>query len=180
MIRSLLSSLARRALKRLTENWPARLIYGGDAESIYLSRWYVIGSPTMSDGSSPFDRFGNPKVQAIWPNRTLGLYVHRFHRSDVDRELHNHPWSWALSLVLAGGYREERRFGSRVVSRVVPPLSLNWIGGNDYHRVDLIEEDAWSLFLVGPKVSSWSFWDRRTGKVTPWREFLQRTQWMTT
>jgi hypothetical protein len=37
------------------------------------------------------------------------LYLHHFLRSDPDRELHSHPWH-ARSLILVGGYREERRF----------------------------------------------------------------------
>lgn len=75
---------------------------------------------------------------------------------------------------IAGGYREERRLGNRLVSRVVAPLSFNFIGADDFHRVELLEHDAWSLFLVGPKVASWSFWDPRTGELTPWREFIAK------
>jgi hypothetical protein len=150
-----------------------RIIYGHDAKSEYLSRWYLVGSPRMPDGSEPFDRFGNPRRGAV-DDAGLGLYVHRFHRSDADRQAHNHPWQWALSFVIAGGYREERRLGNRLVSRIVPPLSFNFIGADDFHRVELLEHDAWSLFLVGPKVASWSFWDPRTGEVTPWRDFIAK------
>ncbi|MGN6103684.1 MAG: hypothetical protein ACTHU0_01140, partial [Kofleriaceae bacterium] len=34
--------------------------------------------------------------------------LHRFHRPDVDQHLHNHPWKWAVSLILSGSYVEER------------------------------------------------------------------------
>lgn len=131
----------------------------------------------MNDGSSPFDRNGNPKPQAIWPGSPISLYIHHFHRSDVDRELHNHPWEWALSFILSGGYREERRVGrNRVIGRDVLPFTLNWITDKDFHRVDLLEKDAWSLFLTGPKSYSWGFWSRNTGVFTPWREFLNTKQ----
>ena len=33
------------------------------------------------------------------------LYLHVFHRSDEDRELHDHPWGF-VSLILWGGYYE--------------------------------------------------------------------------
>lgn len=60
-----------------------------------------------------------------------------------------------------------------VVRRVVKPFSINFIGGEDFHRVDLLEEEgAWSLFLAGPKASSWYFWDRYSGKTIPWRTFI--------
>jgi len=31
---------------------------------------------------------------------------------------------------------------------------------------------TWSLFLAGPKVDSWNFWDPKTGRTVHWREFI--------
>jgi hypothetical protein len=130
----------------------------------------------MPDGSSPFDRFGNPKKEAIWKDG-IGLYVHRFHRGDPnDGTLHDHPFKWMLSFVIAGGYREERRYGNDVRAREIKPFSFNYLTHKDFHRVDLIEHDAWTLFFVGPKTKTWGFWDRKTGLYTPWREFLTAKQ----
>lgn len=149
-----------------------RVISDGPGKSPYLSRWYILGAPRMSDGSQPFDEFGDMRPGASWPSWG-GLYLHRFHRSDADRELHNHPWRWSVSLILAGGYLEERRGTAGLVERIARlPGDFNWIGHDDFHRVDLIEEDAWTLFLVGPKVSTWGFWDRATGAFKHWRPFL--------
>jgi hypothetical protein len=41
--------------------------------------------------------------------------------------------------------------------------------------VDLIDEErgSWSLILMGPVVTSWGFWDRDTGRETPWRDFIR-------
>jgi hypothetical protein len=166
--------LANR-LQTLLEGAMPRVIMDGLGKSPYLSRYYVVGAPKMPDGSSPFDKFGNPKREAVWKDG-WGLYIHRFHRSDVDREAHNHPWAWALSFIIAGGYREERRYGNEMRTREVKPLSFNFIRSTDFHRVDLIEHDAWTLFLVGPKTKTWGFWDRNTGRYTPWREFLAAKQ----
>jgi len=86
----------------------------------------------------------------------------------------------AFSIVLAGGYVEERRdvVGGRlkfqVVRRIIRPPSLNRIGQHDFHRVELIEKDAWTLFVAGPKASSWGFWNRHTKIFSPWREFIQK------
>jgi hypothetical protein len=155
-----------------------RVIQDGLGREKYLSRYYLFKDqmPAMPDGSSPWDTWGNPKIGAVWPDTRWSLYLHHFHRSDVDRELHNHPWEWAVSFVLAGGYVEERREGRAVVRKEVLPGHFNRIRHDDFHRVDLIEHDAWSLFLVGPKVKSWGFWDRTTNRVTPWREFLAGKQ----
>jgi hypothetical protein len=163
-------------LKVLLENTQPRIILDGRGEHPYLSRYYLFGGPHMKDGSSPFDVYGNPYPNAIWPEG-WGLYIHRFHQSDIDQELHNHPWNWALSFVIAGGYIEERRNEfDQVTQRGVKPLSFNFIRSTDFHRVDLVEDDCWTLFLTGPKARSWGFWDRTTKVYTPWREFLARVQ----
>jgi hypothetical protein len=155
---------------------PPRIIFDREGTSPYLSRHYILGKPHMPDGSDPFNEDGSPKVGVVWPEAPLGLYLHRFHRGDDDQELHCHPWRWACSLILSGGYREERRVRGtdRVETRIVRPGSLNFIRSDDFHRVDLLEGEAWSLFLVGPKFTGWGFWNRDTGTFTPWREFIAR------
>jgi len=96
-----------------------------------------------------------------------GLFIHRFCRSDHDRELHNHPWDWAVALVLTGGYVEERKEGleGRVTKRTLRPLSLNLIRSSTFHRVQLLDEEAgaWTLFLAGPRATGgWGFLDPDT------------------
>lgn len=135
----------------------------------------------MADGSSPFDAWGNPKPQAVWPKVPWSIYLHRFHRGDVDRELHSHPWKWAVSWVLVGGYIEERRSGSEwprsaIDVRTLRPGSFNFLRADDFHRVDLLDGEAWTLFLVGPKVTHWYFWDRLSDREIPCREFLAQKQ----
>ena len=154
---------------------PPRIIFDQDGLSPYLSRYYLRGKPTMPDGSTPFTEAGDPKPGAIWPKGDgIGVYIHRFHRGDNDRELHNHPWRWAVSFVLAGGYWEERRVGDDVFVREVRPGHINILSANSFHRVTLRDGDAWTLFVVGPKVSGWGFWKQDDGSFTPWREFLSR------
>jgi hypothetical protein len=155
-LRVIFGEIARRALRAaVTMLPPPRVIYGREASDPYLSRWYVLGD--REDYGSDFP---------------LNVYVHRFHRSDDDGALHSHPWKWSVAIVLAGGYSEERRVGDRVVRREVLPLSINVIRGDDYHRVDLLEEDAWSIFIAGPRWDTWYFWDRFTCARLDWRAFI--------
>jgi hypothetical protein len=159
-----------------------RVIFDREGKTPYLSRWYILGRPRMADGSDPIDEYGNPRKEAIFPTG-VGVYLHRFHRSDSDGALHNHPWRWSRALILAGGYSEERRewrstddFGRvgdfRVVRHERRPGAWLHIDADDYHRVDLLESDSWSLFIAGPKVASWGFWDRTTGITKHWRNFI--------
>jgi hypothetical protein len=120
----------------------------------YLTRCYLFGK----------DR--------AWGN----VYLHHFHSSDQGDELHNHPWEWGLSLILAGGYSEEYRKGDtrdewHVARREKGPGELNLIRCAHFHRVDLHDEEkgAWSLFFTGPRTQDWGFWDRHTKEFKDWR-----------
>lgn len=59
------------------------------------------------------------------------VYLHHMIASDPDRGLHDHPWPWALSLVLSGYYYEHTRTG------VKKRRWLNWLTGDTFHRVIL-------------------------------------------
>lgn len=95
-------------------------------------------------------------------HRLPNLYLHHMHAPDADPSLHNHPWPWAVSLVLLGGYRELRIAGdgdgldSRLVyaaflngtdpnwptwvdRRWLMAPALNVIRGETYHRIDALE-----------------------------------------
>ena len=60
---------------------------------------------------------GHPYLERYYVCTLLGvrIYLHRFVGSDPDRGVHDHPWAWARSIVLAGWYLEERRTGIRSV-----------------------------------------------------------------
>lgn len=157
----------------------AREIFNRDGSSKYLSRFYLIGGPFMKDGSSPYQAGGHDlKPGAIWPNRAWGLYFHRFHTSDDAGDLHSHPWRWAVSLILSGSYVEERYvddgFGpKRIRIRRFRAGSINRLDSDTFHRVDLVgSTPCWTLFLVGPKFSTWGFRKRDTGCFVPWREYI--------
>lgn len=119
---------------------------------------------------------GEPYLLRVYLLRVLrsvlpGVFLHRFFRSDGDRELHNHPWPWAVALILSGGYREERlhRPSDSVRTRVVRPGRLNFIRGDTFHRIELLdpERGCWTLFVAAPRKAgskSWGFLDVKTGE----------------
>jgi hypothetical protein len=123
-------------LYRISARLPCRFIDGEEGEP-YLERYYLFGA--------------------------LGwhAYLHRFVDSDPDRGLHDHPWTRAVSLVLTGGYDEHRPTGDdteAILVRNIRPLRLNFLRGEDFHRVVLREgRPAWTLFFHGPRVKGWGF-----------------------
>lgn len=103
------------------------------------------------------------------------VFVHQFWRSDDDRALHDHPWSWT-TIILDGWYiehlpldpavpwgptRQIQRNAGDVVARPDPSTP---------HRVELV--DYWpvtTLFLTGPKAREWGFWCKE--RWVHWRTF---------
>lgn len=135
-------------IKAIAQHLPCRIIHG--AHGPYLSRYTLRELP---DGGR--------------------VYLHFFHRGDADLELHNHPWA-GESLIMTGGYVEERRVGDEILTRWYRPGDRNILGPETFHRVDLLapDEGCWTLFTASAKVQSWGFWNRITNAFTPWREFV--------
>lgn len=152
-----------------------RVIRDRDLVSDYLTRYYLLKPPRMPDGSWPFDDHGEPRPGIIWPPGT-GAVFHHFHKGDDALELHNHPWDWCVSLILRGGYIEERttREDLTVKRRTFKPGSVNVLTKYDFHRVELLDpvRGCWTLFVYGKKSQGWGFLDRHTGKFTDWRTFI--------
>lgn len=133
----------------------------------YLVRYYICGHPPSTIDCRP---------RLPWM-RTL--YLHEIKCPDTDRALHNHPWDRSWSLILWGGYREQRLDGSvdeawcrEIMRRAglptdpyvyadVRPGHINIIDHGAYHRIDALlgRGSTWTLFSPGRRVSSWGFLD---------------------
>jgi len=99
------------------------------------------------------------------------LYLHCFHASDEDPELHNHPWDNSFSIILSGSYREEYRDKLGMVrSRVVKPGMFNFVSADKFHRIDLETEEVYTLFFSGRKTQGWGFWNRNNNQYMDWQE----------
>jgi hypothetical protein len=104
----------------------------------------------------------------IGTGKTFGVFLHHFVASDEPWRMHDHPWSWAFALVLAGGYREWRLGADGIErSRWLGPRRINVVRG--FHRVELRGgRPAWTLFVHGPKVRRWGFLDLITRSFQLW------------
>ena len=129
--------------------WPPKASICRDGEP-YLNRYYLLGT-----------------------GKTLGFFLHHIVASDSHDELHNHPWPWAVSLVLAGGYDEHRRQGDgTVIKRWIGPGRLNILRASDFHRLELRDQrPAWTLFFHARALTHWGFLDPITGA---FREYIRK------
>lgn len=88
---------------------------------------------------------GLPYLERYYLASILGsrIYLHRFVASDPDRGVHDHPWRWAVSLILNGYYDEVTRSGTQRIRW------FNTLKGDSFHRVLLPAElsEVWTLFI---------------------------------
>lgn len=121
------------AIKKLVHGKPCFTIEGPDREP-YLTRYY------------------------LHKEDELKIYVHQFHRSDQDRDMHCHPWPFT-SVILAGGYTEY----VPGASRVCVPGDVVRRKAEDCHRVELFQDadgkeiETWTMVYVGKKCRDWGF-----------------------
>lgn len=100
------------------------------------------------------------------------VVLHRIHREDQDRHMHDHPWSAASFLVVSGGYVEQRLDGETLVERALRPGDINRLTASTWHRVTYVAPDTWTVGILGDRVQDWGF--RVDGAKVPWREYFAR------
>jgi hypothetical protein len=92
---------------------------------------------------------------------TPGTYLHHIRCADVDRRVHNHPWEWANTRILRGGYVERREWPGERISGFIfsrKPGDRAALTPNVYHRITYVEPNTWTLFRAGPKHGrGWGF-----------------------
>jgi len=145
-----------RFLHWLSSKLRVRRIFGEDG-TLYLERFKLFGWMPGDSRRYPFS-----------------IYLHRFHRPDLDDAPHSHPWKWAFSIILAGGYWEARPIEHGATElRPLRAGSTNFLRDDSFHLVtQLVGRETWTLFIVGPKTSSWGFLVPGRG-VVPWRDRLR-------
>jgi len=113
------------------------------------------------------------------------VFLHKFVNNDKLGELHSHPWESSLSIILSGRYIEHRARGlkqpdGRVhigtrVARVYGPGNLNYIEDDDFHRIELVDKEVWTLFIHGKRVKDWGFVREEYDSVHEIRVITERT-----
>lgn len=153
------------AIFDLAERLPRRVIRT-EGGAPYLARYLVWGSfpagtkvwPSAFTTSRGVVRLPTPYAGR---QTRVSLYLHKFYSADVDDAPHSHPWRWAVSVCLHGGYTEERTHVPTgvVTRRRIRPGSINVLRGDTFHRVAVLDEEdeTWTLFLAGPRTAGWGF-----------------------
>lgn len=130
--------------------------------------------PSKVDHSGILGRFvihnsdGEPYLTRVylWSGFGYAAMLHRIHRSDDDRALHDHPWPFVSLLVGGPGYTEHLERGPRFV----PAWSLNVkLDPTELHRLE-VHGPQTTLVLRGRRTRAWGFKVPGHGWVH-WRDF---------
>lgn len=135
--------------------------------SVHKPMWRRL-TLRRADGQVYLDRW------AIGHDRIGGIMLHRMTAPDPGVDLHDHPW-WFLSVVLWGGYTEERAETRQApelamlaeamptVSRGVPTRrpwgSARTMRMDECHRIVALDRrTCWTLVVKGPRRRRWGFY----------------------
>lgn len=97
----------------------------------------------------------------LWRLRILvtpwfSIFLHRIHRPDNQRDLHDHPWAFA-SFVLWGWYKEI--IGDSWRQCEIRRRWFNWKRATGRHSIsEVSRRPCWTLVFTGPRVRVWGFW----------------------
>jgi len=153
----------RRFCEWVAKRFPKRVLHVHGEP--YLWRIYICGDPGALS-------LWPGEVKPTFPWLPFSVYLHAFLKPDAGRDLHNHPWEKAWSLILSGGYDEERLDDDEIVERRMRPGRVNRIRRETFHRVvRLYANPTWTLFVTGKYAGRWGFRDRETGKFIPWNRY---------
>ena len=158
----------------------------------FLDRWFTKREIRDCDGSIYMHRW------FIFRTNPVAIFVHKFVRSDFERAIHDHPWSF-LVIPLWRGYIEHsegrcgwcRSYTSECICgewgipgktgpaipnsrRVYPLLGIRFRRAEFRHRVELFTNakgeqlPSWSIFIRFRKRRLWGFWFP-----TGWQEAME-------
>ncbi len=112
----------------------------GTPPAEYMTRFYL--TPKLRNGSR--------------------LYLHWFHRADLDRDPHDHPFDF-WTMPLNQGYTEHvyDRAGECFRLITVPQGRWTWRPCDHIHRVTATDTGRWPLVTLvwrGPTKREWGYW----------------------
>ncbi len=151
---------------------PCGACLGYETSDVYMTRYVLFGHMTGDKG------WGGG-----WKRFLPSVYINCIHRPDHDEAVHNHPWPWAITFGLLGGYYEKRALafgpssGAPVISERIHRRNSpffyvlkrkHWHRITDVHSTWCIsgkswpacEADGkhvhavWTLFVAAPRVFS--------------------------
>lgn len=101
----------------------------------------------------------------------IAIRIHHICRRDLERDQHDHPWSYR-TVILRGFYVEE---GPDNILRLYSAGTTKAQHATHFHRIDSVSEGGvYTLFIVRKKTHEWGF--NVDGVKVPWTEYLDENE----
>lgn len=161
---------------------PCGVCLGYDSSNVYMTRYVLFGHMT-GDGLGAFEG----RAARLWvklKHYLPSVYINCIHRHDHDEAVHNHPWPWAITFGLMGGYDEQRPGPNHYCADGWMPLDTYerrapfcyLLRRRDWHRIAMATSGfsfsgqrggVWTLFVAAPRVFSqpWGYLIKGRGYV---------------
>ena len=134
----------------LPESPMKRIILDRQGQDPYLLRHYLL---FKNRKSFPFN-----------------IFIHKIMKSDDDKDLHDHPWGF-FHLILSGGYWEELHVNGDMNAGIEKvwrgPGYWNIVSTDHKHKIELGEEQPWTIFIPFKTKQNWGFWVKQTSQECP-------------
>jgi len=141
--------LIRRAMKT-----PYTHIY--HPRGLYMGRWWLF-NPYPAESSGSKNRF------------PISIRIHHICLPDDARDMHDHPWN-ARTIILKGGYRENRLVNGKVVRFWRTRGDTAKINFGEYHAIKYLSPGGvWTIFITGKYRGTWGF--LVNGAKVQWRKY---------
>jgi hypothetical protein len=142
---------------RIEKRWPGLAPYTDIYEDgdLYMARRWIFNAYDPADVYNP---------------GALSVRLHRIHRADNGRHLHNHPWH-AITIILSGWYVEENAHGTRVTKAAGQTFAIT---PDFYHRIiEVSNPPPVTLFITEAKSGEWGF--QTDDGFVPHEEYFRRS-----
>lgn len=94
-------------------------------------------------------------LQTPW----FAVYIHQILRSDMDKDMHDHPWSFA-SIILKGSYREAwtaHPYFDETKYAIHSPGDVITHHAEDVHQITVLSPSVWTLVFTSGRSRVWGY-----------------------
>lgn len=145
---------------------PEQLITGSNKDTISFFRKKVIGGECSENLGPLLVRY--QIINSPW----FSIFIHHLLRSDIERDLHDHPWSF-VTILLSGGYWEHcYNYRSRFKSDRIRVRRNRWsilFRHAEWKHALELDRPVWTLVFTGRTRRNWGFNTKDGWKW--WREY---------
>lgn len=119
----------------------------------WFRKLFLVKEIVSRQGEIHFRRYR--VIQTPW----FAVYVHQICQSDLDKDMHDHPWNYT-SLILKGIYREASRlfpYFDETRNTINSSCDLVSHRAEDAHQLTLLTPEVWTLVFTSGRNRVWGY-----------------------